>query len=353
MVSGHQFRQAFVYADHHWITTSGIDGIVIVRDKSIKSSKVVLMTHHRKDFGVLKAIVKASGDIVVALGHDGSLVSIRYYKTDTSSIEETQTDIQDIHYSYYSGNQKLIEKDYASLDQVILDMLSRPLQEFAPAEERNDMTWIEWMAKKKLLEEKKLCAEKRAAILSKFNKLKAKISKLLDENETCPEMEKLPISAFDLDKVSREQKIKAARDEREDTRLELEHECASMDRLSDWIKAKFWDTQVTLAKSIFSFSGSREIQNYHWDKFRHNYEEHHRWAVFVSDVNNKLMQGDSFQPWRFYTTSELDIELKKVGRIQMIDEKERMDALLDKQEEDTQGATDDELENQLDSEGTY
>ena len=352
MVSGHQLKQTSVFADGEWITTSGLDGIVIVRDKTVKNSKFVLMTHHRKDFGVLKALVKASGEIIIALGHDGSLVSMKYYEPEATGPEVSSTNIYQIPYDYIT-KQKMIDKDYGSLDQHILDMLSRPLQEFAPEEERENMTWTEWMEKKQFLEEQELCVKKQAAIFKEFNKLKAKVVKLLDENETCPEIEKLPLAAFDLDKVSREQKIKTARDEREDTRLELEYNCASMDRLSDWLKTKFWDTQTNLVKSIFSFSGLTEIQNFAHDSSRPNYEEHHRWAEFTTDLICELTQKDSFAPWRLYTASQLDLELHRVGRLQRLDEKERMDALLEKQEEDVQGVDKDELENQRESEGTY
>ena len=351
MSSDHQLKSTYIFTDRNWITTCSTDGFVIVRDKTSRASLITLMTHHRMNCGVTKAITKASGEMIIALGHDGSLVSMIYYETETNDTEKINKNCYAIRFDDYANNQAIVEADYASLDSVILDMLSRPLHEFPLFEEREQMTWIEWVEKQKLLEEEKLCAEKKASILSRFDILKAKVVKLMEENDNIPEIERLPLEAFDLDKVSREQKMKAAKDEREDIRLEIEYNCSEMDRVADLIKSKFWDTQATPLKSIFSFSGSTIIENYPLEKVKPYHEEQQKWAVYTRELNNELRGQDSFAPWRLYTPSELNLELQNVNRMQKIDEKKRMDELLDKQDEEVQGVANGEMENFLDCEG--
>lgn len=345
MNSCHQMKQSSVFSDRNWITTSGADGLVIVRDKMIETAKIILMTHHRKDYGVTKSMMKPSGDLLIALGADGSLVALKYSAKDSKDKEQ----FHEVFYNNYENSKNFT--DYRSLDSVIFDMLSRPLQEFAPLEERQNLTWREWIQKKIIQEEELTCANNRAAILSEFENIKTKIVKLIDENEKYLDIEKLPISAFDLDKVLREQKTKTAKDEREDTRLELEYNCKKMDELSDWLKAKYWDSQVNLSKSIFSIFGTTEVENYTNDSFKPYHKEQQRWAVFNNDIINQLRKKDSFAPWRLYTKMELNLELEKVGRLPIEDEKERMDALLEAHDEEAKSQKNRELENQLDSEG--
>lgn len=344
-------KQTFVFCDRNWITSSGVDGLVIVRDKTVQFVKIILMTHHRKDIGVTKSMLKASGDLLIALGVDGSLVSLRYSESVEADAKEKEH-FQEILCSDYETQKSSIEADYRSLDPNIVEMLSRPLQEFASPEERQNMTWKEWIQKKRNHEEEVQCATNRRLIFSEFEILKIKIRKLIDENEICQEIEKLPISAFDVDKVTRDQKTKVAKDDREDLRLELEHNCTKMDQLSDWIKTKYWDSQLNLAKSLFSIFGTTEIENYTNDSFEPYSKEQQRWAVFNNDIISQLRKRDSFAPWRLYTTAELNSELKKIGRLTNDNEKERMYALLEVQEEEAQSTIDRELENQLESEGT-
>lgn len=349
MISGHQMKQTVIFCDRSWVTTNGVDGLVIVRDKMIQIAKIVLMTHHRTDRGVVKSIVKATGDLLIALGADGSLVSFRYSEMfETNSKDKEQ--LQEVLFSDHESQK--IFADYKSLDPVIHNMLSRPLQEFATPEERQNMTWKEWIEKKIIRKEELQCVTASEEILSEFKNLKFKIVELINKNDVCPDIEKLPISAFDLDKVAREQKTKAAKDEREDARLELEHNCTKMDQLSDWIKTKYWDSQINLAKSIFSIFGTTEVENYMNDSFKPYSNEQQRWAVFNNDIINQLRKKDSFAPWRLYTTKELSVELERVGRLPRDGEKERMDALLQAHEDDAQSASNRELENQLESEGT-
>lgn len=76
-ITGHHVRLARVFVDRRWITTCAFDGLVVVRDKTILQIVAAVPTHHRLDSGSLKAIVNSEGDMIVALGHDGSLVALQ------------------------------------------------------------------------------------------------------------------------------------------------------------------------------------------------------------------------------------------------------------------------------------
>lgn len=78
-LSGHHVRLVRIFTDQRWIVTCAYDGLVVIRDRVIQQIVAVVPVHHRLDLGSQKAIVKLDGDIVVALGHDGSLIATRVY----------------------------------------------------------------------------------------------------------------------------------------------------------------------------------------------------------------------------------------------------------------------------------
>lgn len=77
VLTGHHVRLVRIFANRRWIVTCAYDGLVIVRDRMARQIVAVVPVHHRLDLGNRKAIVNLDGDVVVALGHDGSLVATR------------------------------------------------------------------------------------------------------------------------------------------------------------------------------------------------------------------------------------------------------------------------------------
>lgn len=76
-LTGHHVRFAHIFADRRWIVTCSYDGLVIIRDRTVRQIVAVVSVHHRLDLGSRRAIVSPDGDAVVALGHDGSLIATR------------------------------------------------------------------------------------------------------------------------------------------------------------------------------------------------------------------------------------------------------------------------------------
>lgn len=76
-LTGHHVRLARVFVDRRWIVTCAYDGLVIIRDKTVRQIVSVVPMHHRLNSGSRKAIISRDGDVVVALGHDGSLIATR------------------------------------------------------------------------------------------------------------------------------------------------------------------------------------------------------------------------------------------------------------------------------------
>ncbi|XP_012281681.1 uncharacterized protein LOC105700427 [Orussus abietinus] len=352
---GHQVRRPRLSCDHRFVTTASFDGTVAIRTKDARSCLATMMTHHRSDLGVSRAITRPSGDMVVALGSTGTLVCMRLTKNQEeprNSVEnfyEVTKQPVDLHLENDDRTRRASE-DYASLDPQVNSMLLHPLQEFPPRKEHEGKTWEEWQLEKNVWRAAEECTEKRAAILSDFAVLRKKVARMLHENEVCPEIERLPLSAFDLDKFGREQRMKMARDEREEMRLELESSCSSMDRVAAWIKSTFWDLQRTIGQSIFSIFGSTEVTNYPSVAEEPHQEDFLRWAQYSRDVFREMMEPEAFCPWRAYTSEQLEEAVGRHSRLLRHDEKKRIEALLADDEEEKEPSPE-EVENLRNLEG--
>lgn len=250
-------------------------------------------------------------------------------KASLSAIETES--VYPVDYEQYEKRREKILSDYASLDPAIRASLTRARIDFPAVDEKRSETWEEWRQNMQLKEEARFYAAEKAAIAKDLEALKATVRRLLDANEICPEMERLPVSAFDLNRAGRDQRLKTARDEREDARMELEHVCASMDRVAGWMKATFWDPQVVLGRSIFSFRGDTEVTNYPLTEEDPYFQEHLRWAQFARDSVRSIVH-DTFQPWHSYTDDQLQAELSKPVRVYREDERRRMDLVLEEEE---------------------
>lgn len=231
-------------------------------------------------------------------------------------------------YEWYVKQKEKILSDYASLNSAIRASLTRARVDYPAVDERGFETWEEWRQNAQLENDARFYAVEKAIIEKDLEALKATVKQLLDANETCPEMEKLPVSAFDLDKAGRDQKLQAAKEEHEDIYMELEHRCASLDRIASWLKATLWDPQIVLGRSIFSFLDDTEVTNYPLTEEDPLFKEHLRWAQFAKDSIRNIAY-DTFQPWRSYTDDQLQVELSK-----FIHETERsMHVLLEEERE--------------------
>nr|XP_031849142.1 cilia- and flagella-associated protein 43 [Nomia melanderi] len=347
MMTGHHVRLANLFVDRQWLTTAAFDGLVHVRDRTLRRVVACFVSHHRSDFGCAKAIANKTGDLIVVMGYNGSVVAMKKESAPASPTD--QPALCPVDYTLYERNRRKILSDYAGLATDIQEMLSRPKFRFPDLEEDGGKTWFEWREEDQLRREAKESERERAEILKDFEVLKNKVKTLLDANEACPDIEKLPVSAFDLDIAGRDQKLKAGRDKCEDIRLELEHSILEMNRVSMWMRETFWDPQKVLGKSLVAIFGDKVVANYPSVAEDPRAKDLLQWAHFSKESLHKIMEADTFQPWRLYTEEELEVELNKGMKLYR-EEDMKIDMLLD--EEEDKGISEEELAKQRTLEGT-
>lgn len=224
----HQLRHLQLASNRFCITAAGSDGLITILSGD---SRVTLLSHHRKDLGVSRAICSVSKDLVIALGRNGSLVCL---KTTVRGSKQSRS-----LYNYLSVRP-------------IHQMLSQECQ-VVPSDAKNG-TWLEWSQERKKVIELEDWREERLEIKNELKKFKDKIKEMLDENERAEEIYQLPVADFDIARFIREQKIKAAKEKREDVKLQREFESKEMNKVACWITERFENVQRVKAKTLCSFS---------------------------------------------------------------------------------------------------
>ncbi|CAL7945361.1 unnamed protein product [Xylocopa violacea] len=357
LLTGHHVKLARLFVDRSWITTTALDGLVLVRDKTVRLAVAHIMTHHRSDWGSVRAMANRQGDLIVCLGYNGSLIATKAtavnkkeHSESTTASSKDQHRACKVEHGLYEKMLKKIASDYASLDHAIHESLTRPTYEF-PDPKDGDKTWTEWREDEQIREEEVKYREEKAAILKDFEVLRGKVKQLLDANEASPEIEKLPVSAFDLDIKGRDQKLKAGRDVCENLHLELEHNIFEMQRVAKWIKEAFWDPQTVIGKCMFAIFGSAVVTNYPAVAGEPHAEDHVNWADFCKKTAYSILEDDRFEPWKTYTNEQLEVELNKKMKLHRGEER-RIDRLLDFDDDEDESIVDVDVDVQKALHGT-
>ncbi|XP_066590868.1 cilia- and flagella-associated protein 43-like [Prorops nasuta] len=330
--SGHSVRRASVFTDQNWTSTAAMDGLVTIRDKNLKEAKNVLMTHHRKDLGVRKAIVTPRRDCVIALGYNGSLVAMmkNHGKEDSDDIPK----IHPVDPNVYNIAKDGILAVYESMEEIVKNLLMTENPDLIRDNEEDEKTWVEWRNDKTLADLDREYFQKKKLIRDDLFALKSELKNLLDMNDASPKIEKLPISNFDLDLVARENKMIKTREEAEELRQQLEEQCVKMGQVFNWIKLKFWDEQIILGQSIFELFDRMEVDNYPMVAEDRRLDDELKWAQFSREAMRKILENGTLEAWVPCSENDLRDHLCQPIRIHQEDERQRMDELLEEEEEE-------------------
>ncbi|KAJ8674410.1 hypothetical protein QAD02_005672 [Eretmocerus hayati] len=336
----HNLRQVRIYTTRNCLITCGLDGSVTVRRTHLKFSRNLhFVTHHRRDFGVMRATFSSKRDLLLALGVDGSLVIVKRFEMDQEVDPADQyRNLQEFGLTHTVDHKNLIPQDSHVFDaDTILRLkinkfLSDPIKSFMDPEASENLTWLEWKEQQKIKKESETFGKKREAVLSDYTNLKNKVIELLNKNENSSDMERLPIAAFALDENFRERSLKKAKDERQDVQNRLESDCLERDRVVHWIQKSFWDQQKVLAQSICGIFDDTEVSNYAMSADVTVSHDLAAFSRFLFQVVRELTNFDDIKPWVMYSKEELQSKFDKRIRMKRIDN-ENIEFLLELDEE--------------------
>ncbi|OAD51937.1 WD repeat-containing protein 96 [Eufriesea mexicana] len=226
------------------LLTCGFDGLIVGRDH-VDPRRVfaLLVAHHRSEGGGRRAVLV--GHAIISLGRNGDLVANglpcrRIERNDRSSRS--------------TGSARRVTPDRLETGKTDPPDATHFVETQEEAE-----TWVERTVHRRSMVEQKRALASRLSLLRDWTKLKRQITTLLDSNETAPPNQRLPISAFDLDRASRELAFEAM-----EKRLyrDAEEQIARQDRTSRYIRDRFLDPLVVRPRSVFSLFGRSRVTNY-------------------------------------------------------------------------------------------
>lgn len=99
---------------------------------------------------------------------------------------------------------------------------------------------------------------------------------------------RLPISAFDLNRKSRQQRIEEARIERDKLHRKLEEDCAQRDQVTSNLREIFWESLQVKPCALRSIGGDTIIRNYPLVASTRKTNDYKVWDRLSSDTDEFL-----------------------------------------------------------------
>ncbi|KAE8749512.1 hypothetical protein FOCC_FOCC003778 [Frankliniella occidentalis] len=330
-LTGHQLRSVFMSERvEYGLVTYGMDGIVIARPMGSKQQFYIVLPHHRSDLGVAKAFQDPKGEFILSLGKDKSLVCSKLKRTANYTPGPTDP------------SPEMVEKFGEATTGFFLEG------------DNLGITWLQHKEKLLIAEEQRQSANERTKILEDFKELQKKVLrggelsqkvvKMLDDNEQSGPEERLPISAFDLDKDARESAMEEGRQERERLKAYTIAKIAVLNRKSDLIKEHCWEPMHVKPTSI---ECNYKVDNYALPPETEEDRQELEMVIAVRKMEMVAQATDSFHPWvsktdryplLFKEMSEMAMQmLAAPSAITLMDEAARLQQALAEEQESGAG----------------
>lgn len=161
-------------------------------------------------------------------------------------------------------------------------------------------------------EERKNFQTDRQLILADLEKIKEKLKKIIDENETVPSNTKLDINEFNLNADETDKFLGEAQSNRLEKEAFLTQFCLSQTKITELILSNTWDpidVKGTTLRGVFT---KLKVENYALIKSNEHIDRDLERIVLYRRAENLVNQGDMFEPWLPKTTSQLEIGLSKL-----------------------------------------
>lgn len=139
--------------------------------------------------------------------------------------------------------------------------------------------------------------QNREEILTDLQELKAKLKKLIDNNEVAPEDEKLPLEAFDLDKEGAHSLSVFAQVERDSVQSSITSESAALTKITNLIISTTWDLMAVKGKNLRGIFTRLKVENYALSHPDPKAADNLQRAIMWRSSETPVSKYDVFHPW--------------------------------------------------------
>ncbi|XP_037027792.1 cilia- and flagella-associated protein 43 [Bradysia coprophila] len=280
-----KYFQVQIYSK--FFVTFGIDGLVNVWDSNTFQVITSFFPHNKRFGGVMRCVVDANLRFFITLGSSNNLMctdlSNKFHKSTKEALQ-TDTNLADF--------KKTMDVDLSPKGE--------------------EKTWLQQKLESEMEQERKNFQTDRQLLLEDLEKIKEKLRKLIDENETVPSNTKLDINEFNLNAEATDTFLEEAQQDRLEKEAYLTQFCVSQSKITELILASTWDpidVKGTTLRGVFT---KLKVENYALLKASENIENDLARTILYRKAENLVSQDDIFEPWIPKTTSQLEIGLSKL-----------------------------------------
>lgn len=161
-------------------------------------------------------------------------------------------------------------------------------------------------------QERKNFQTDRQSMLADLEKIKEKLKKIIDENETVPSNTKLDINEFNLNADETDKFLDEAQRDRLEKEAFLTKFCLSQNEITKLILSSTWDSIDVKGTALRGVFTKLKVENYALIKSNEHIEKDLARIILYRRAENMVNQADIFEPWIPKTTSQLEIGLSKL-----------------------------------------
>lgn len=151
--------------------------------------------------------------------------------------------------------------------------------------------------------------EARKILFRKLQSLRQEIKKLLDENESLPEDERLEIQEFNIDLATTSQKEEEAKNERDQQDKKMMEYIEAQTSMNRWIVEKCWKPLAVKGTKVRGMFLDIFVENYPLLPVKS--EKNFHSVKLIRAIENSVARNDAFLAWRPIPTIELEKILVK------------------------------------------
>lgn len=257
-----------LFTHEYRLISYAFDGLVILRSFNDMSMVTVIMPHHRREGGIVKAAYCPLSKYIVTIGRDQNLVctSLEYVEVNAeqqaSLREKLNSEIyQKMFLRRTLGFQLKGEICFLFTTRFTFKKMSITFL-FDYLGEYEGKTWMEVIEMQTLEKETQLCKDERQSILNEFKCIQQDIQELLTKNLEGPENERIPIQEFNLETDYAQEQRQRSKIECKRTKLYLERLIEVQDQVAKWCKINFYDKMSVQGKALWAIFDNFAVQNY-------------------------------------------------------------------------------------------
>ncbi|GAB0093714.1 uncharacterized protein DMENIID0001_088880 [Sergentomyia squamirostris] len=288
----HCLKYVKVRSRGDFLLSWGLDGNVCLFDTRTMEKVSSFVSHHRRTHGVRTAIISQSLEYIICLGFTGNLICFR-------------------------PNLKIMDHSGGKFELSRLEIREKclsPTIDHTPKTSIGNASWLEVQEMEHTNRVRQKYQAQRDSIMKDLDYLRREVGKLLDNNEICPEEEKLPIHEFNLDSSHVENMIKKAKRDRQDQISKMQEFIRAQNDITEWIRKSCWDQMTVKSIKVRGIFTNLFIENYPVLKLDGIWEKHLNQIRMWIRLEN-LSNSDKFLPWKPIQTTQLEYVLAQEPRI--------------------------------------